>query len=203
MMKRFGFFGGSFNPPTNAHISIAKEAISELNLDSFFFVPVGNLYSKPDLTDEKYRYDMLKIACKNEKDIYVEDIELNQLKPLSAIDAFNMIENKYNKNNDTEIFFVMGADNFMKLPTWNNAKKMIEKYQYIIFERNNLDIKSYIEANELLKENRKNFNILKLDNNEEVSSGIIRDLIKMEKYEECKQFTKTEIIEYIKANKLY
>lgn len=202
-MMRIGFFGGSFNPPTNAHISIAKDAISKLNLDKFFFVPVGNLYSKPDLIDEKFRYDMLKIACKGEKNIYVEDIELNQSKSLSAIDAFNMINIKYNKNEDTEIFFVMGADNFIKLPSWTNAEELIKKYRYIIFERHNSDLEQYISKNEILKQNRKNFNILTLNNNTEVSSGIIRELIKMEDYEECKKFTKLEIIKYIKDNQLY
>ena len=68
-MKRMGFFGGSFNPPTYAHINIAKASIEKLGLDKFFFVPVGNLYNKPDLIDEVYRYDMLKIACKNENNI--------------------------------------------------------------------------------------------------------------------------------------
>ena len=69
-MKRMGFFGGSFNPPTYAHINIAKASIEKLGLDKFFFVPVGNLYNKPDLIDEVYRYDMLKIACKNENNIF-------------------------------------------------------------------------------------------------------------------------------------
>ena len=50
-MKRMGFFGGSFNPPTYAHINIAKASIEKLGLDKFFFVPVGNLYNKPDLID--------------------------------------------------------------------------------------------------------------------------------------------------------
>lgn len=202
-MIRIGFFGGSFNPPTNAHMSIATEAISELNLDKFFFVPVGNLYDKPDLIDEKFRYNMLKIACKNEKNIYVEDIELNQSKNLSAIDAFNMIDVKYNKNKDTEIFFVMGADNFIKLPSWTNAEELITKYKYLIFERNDSDVKSYIETDEALKENEENFKILKLNNNAEISSGIIRKLISTKDYKECEKFTKPEIIKYIKENKLY
>ena len=61
-----------------------------------------------------------------------------------------MIENKYKKDNDIAIFFVMGADNFIKLPNWKNAKELITKYQYIIFERNNSNLRSQIEENELL-----------------------------------------------------
>lgn len=202
-MKRMGFFGGSFNPPTYAHINIAKASIEKLGLDKFFFVPVGNLYNKPDLIDEVYRYDMLKIACKNENNIFVEDIELKKSRNLSAIEVFEMIENKYKKDNDIAIFFVMGADNFIKLPNWKNAKELITKYQYIIFERNNSNLRNQIEENELLNKNKFNFHILKLEDYSQISSGNIRTLIKNNDYEKCKEFTKPEIIEYIKMNKLY
>ena len=32
-MEKVGFFGGSFNPPTNAHLEIAKTALEEMELD--------------------------------------------------------------------------------------------------------------------------------------------------------------------------
>ena len=200
---RIGFFGGSFNPPTYAHMNIAKISIEQLKLDKFFFVPVGNLYNKPELIDENYRYDMLKIACENENNIFVEDIELKQSKKLSTIEAFEMIENKYKMTQNVEIFFVMGADNFVKLPNWNKAEDLISKYKYIIFERGDFNLKEEIEKNDILKKNMKNFNILKLDGNSKTSSGIIRNLVNEEKYEECKKFTKPEVIQYIKENKLY
>ena len=40
-MKKLGFFGGSFNPPTYAHINVAKMSIEKFNLDAVYFVPVG------------------------------------------------------------------------------------------------------------------------------------------------------------------
>lgn len=200
---KIGFFGGSFNPPTNAHMSIAKESVKKLNLDKFFFVPVGNLYSKQGLIDEQHRYNMLKIACENQKNIYVEDIELNKSNKLSAFDAFEMIKNKYNKMDNNEIFFVMGADNFIKISTWKRNKELIEKYKYIIFERSKLDLTKYIQENELLSKNKDNFYLLKLEQNEKISSGMIRELLKSEEYEKCKKLTSPKIIKYIKENKLY
>lgn len=200
-MNKIGFFGGSFNPPTYAHINIAKTAIEELKLNQFFFVPVGNSYNKPGLIDEQHRYNMLKIACENENKLYVENIELNKKDKLSAIDAFKMIEEKYGLNE--EIFFVMGADNFVKLPTWNKSQDLISKYKYIIFERGDSNLKQEIEENDILKKNINNFSILKLNNYNKTSSGIIRNLIQEGRYEECEKFTKLEIIVYIKKNNLY
>ena len=34
-MKKLGFFGGSFNPPTYAHINVAKMSIEKFNLDAY------------------------------------------------------------------------------------------------------------------------------------------------------------------------
>ena len=60
---RIGFFGGSFNPPTNAHINLAKEVIKVCNLDKVIFVPMGNYYPKEGLAKAEDRLKMLEIAC--------------------------------------------------------------------------------------------------------------------------------------------
>ena len=199
-MKKLGFFGGSFNPPTYAHINIAKMSIEKFNLDAVYFVPVGNLYNKPSLIDEKYRSQMLQLVCGDK--IKAENIELNRKKTLDTLQAFNLIEEKY-KNDETEIFYIMGADNFEKLPNWKDSKKLVEDYQYIIFKRDGSNLEQCIEKNQILKKNRQNFKFLDLQQYADISSGIIRELIKKEDYEKCKEYTDAAIVQYIKENKLY
>lgn len=199
-MKKLGFFGGSFNPPTYAHINIAKMSIEKFNLDAVYFVPVGNLYNKPSLIDEKYRYKMLQLVCGDK--IKAENIELNRKETLDTLQAFNLIEEKY-KNDETEIFYIMGADNFEKLPNWKDSKKLVEDYQYIIFKRDGSNLEQCIEKNQILKKNRQNFKFLDLQQYADISSGIIRELIKKEDYEKCKEYTDAAIVQYIKENKLY
>lgn len=199
-MKKLGFFGGSFNPPTYAHINIAKMSIEKFNLDAVYFVPVGNLYNKPSLIDEKYRYKMLQLVCGDK--IKAENVELNRKETLDTLQAFNLIEEKY-KNDETEIFYIMGADNFEKLPNWKDSKKLVEDYQYIIFKRDGSNLEQCIEKNQILKENRQNFKFLDLQQYADISSGIIRELIKKEDYEKCKEYTDAAIVQYIKENKLY
>lgn len=199
-MKKLGFFGGSFNPPTYAHINIAKMSIEKFNLDAVYFVPVGNLYNKPGLIDEKYRYKMLQLVCGDK--IKAENVELNRKETLDTLQAFNLIEEKY-KNDETEIFYIMGADNFEKLPNWKDSKKLVEDYQYIIFKRDGSNLEQCIEKNQILKKNRQNFKFLDLQQYADISSGIIRELIKKEDYEQCKEYTDAAIVQYIKENKLY
>ena len=199
-MKKLGFFGGSFNPPTYAHINIAKMSIEKFNLDAVYFVPVGNLYNKPSLIDEKYRYKMLQLVCGDK--IKAENVELNRKETLDTLQAFNLIEEKY-KNDETEIFYIMGADNFEKLPNWKDSKKLVEDYQYIIFKRDGSNLEQCIEKNQILKKNRQNFKFLDLQQYADISSGIIRELIKKEDYEKWKEYTDAAIVQYIKENKLY
>ena len=92
-MKKYGFFGGSFNPPTIAHERLAEEIADKFKLDKVYFVPVGNYYEKTDLIDENKRLDMLK-SIKTDK-IDVLDIELNSKKKLLAVDAFELINDNF------------------------------------------------------------------------------------------------------------
>ena len=96
-----------------------------MKLDKFYFVPMGNNYKKKDLIDENSRLEMLKIICNNEEKIDVSSIELNKKEEIETYQAFEMIKNRY--KND-EIFFIMGADNFEKMPSWTNSERLMSSY---------------------------------------------------------------------------
>lgn len=199
-MEKVGFFGGSFNPPTNAHLEIAKTALEEMELDKVYFVPMGNTYKKPGLIDEKLRYEMLQIACAKYEKIDVENIELNLTKSLTTIEAFKRIESKYSK---TQNYYIMGADNFLKLPNWQDAEELITNYKLIVFARKGEELSDLINNNKLINSHLTNINLLKIENNTSCSSGIIRDLIKEGKNEIAKKYTEERIVEFINKNKLY
>ena len=60
-------------------------------LDKLFFVPVGNLYQKNELADEKVRFEMLQILCNYCEGLEVSDLEMNLNKNLTAIEVFELI----------------------------------------------------------------------------------------------------------------
>ena len=76
--ERVGFFGGSFNPPTNVHINLAKNLVKDKIVEKVIFVPVGDYYSKKDLIPANYRYTMLKLACNEIEFLEVEKIPLEK-----------------------------------------------------------------------------------------------------------------------------
>lgn len=132
-MEKVGFFGGCFNPPTNVHIKLAEELINAGILDKVIFVPVGDYYQKQDLIPAIHRYNMLKIACKHFEHLDVEDIASLHQDKLFATDTFELIYKKYHK--EAEVYFIMGSDNFEKMPTWKNYEEIKDKYEYLVLDR--------------------------------------------------------------------
>lgn len=154
--QKIGFFGGSFNPPSKVHINLANKLLEDGKLDKVVFVPVGNYYDKKDLIDAKHRYNMLKLAVKDYRSMKIDDIELNIKNKLYAVDIFRLISEKYK---DNDIYFLMGSDNYSKMPKWRNYDEIIKDYKYIILERDKEDtdstriremIKNNIDISELL-----------------------------------------------------
>lgn len=168
---KIGFFGGSFNPPTMAHTHLAKLARERLNLDKIVFVPIGDFYSKKDLVPIDLRIKMLEIICekenKKENKFEVSDIEKNFKEKKYAIDIFKIIEEEYK---DHDFYFLMGADNFSKIPKWKDYDKL-KNYKYIVFERNesieNIDLNKF-----------KNVYLINTDFTKDISSTAIRNNVK-------------------------
>ena len=195
-MKKYGFFGGSFNPPTIAHERLAEEIAEKFELDKVYFVPVGNYYNKTDLIDESKRFEMLK-SISNDK-IDVLDIELNSKKKLLAVDAFDLINNNFSSS---ENYFILGGDNLEKLPNWKNSDKCLKNNIIAIQRGKKLD--NIIAENELLEMNKNKifeFNTDKLYN---YSSTEVRKAIKNKDDEILNKMLNKKVYFYIKENNLY
>ena len=186
---KVGFFGGCFNPPSNIHINLANNLIKEKIVDKVIFVPVGDYYNKPDLISSKHRYNMLKLACERFDNLLVEDIALNYNKKLYASDTFKLIYNKYNK--ECDIYFIMGSDNFEKMPLWKDYEELIKNYKFIVIERPNHRITQKLN------------NTIYFENNqtEDMSSTNIRNKIKNK--EDITQYIDEKVLKYIKENDIY
>ena len=155
-MERVGFFGGCFNPPTSIHIRIANKLIEQGKLDKIVFVPVNDYYKKENLAEAKHRYKMLCLATKNHEKLEVDDTLIMKNQKLFAVDSFKLISNRdFIKNNNKEIFFIMGSDNYNQMPEWKEYDKIKDKYKYIVIERNENEISS-TQIREMIKNNDEN-----------------------------------------------
>lgn len=199
-MKKIGFLGGSFNPVTKAHIQLALDIIKKYDLDNVFFVPVGNFYDKAGLIEEQYRYDMLQIAIKGKEKLGVLDIELGIKQKLDAIDVFSEITRQYSL---AKCYYILGADNFAKMPLWKKFDTLIQQYSYIIIQRQGYDANKIIKDNLKLMNQKEHFEIMENKRHPEVSATVIRDKIKEGNIEELGKTLDNKVYAYIREKNLY
>lgn len=175
-MKKIGFFGGCFNPPTNIHINLANNLIEQGKLDKVVFVPVNDYYIKRDLASAKHRYNMLKLATKQYDNLEVDDIEIKEDRELFAVDAFEVIEDSlyWAKCRKNDMFLIMGSDNYNKMPNWKDYERIKDKYNYIVIDRDK----------------------------KEISSTSIRDMIRTND-KDIIEYLHEDVYKYIIENKLY
>ena len=157
-------------------------------MDKIYFVPVGNYYEKSSLIEAKHRYNMLKLAIEDKMD--VEKIAIESQIKLYAIDTFELLKEKYNKD---DIFFIMGSDNFRKMPTWKNYEKLKTNYNIIVIER---------ERKKIRNENQKNIIEFIPEKLAEIDSTQIREMIKNNE-KNVKKYLNPKVYEYIQKNNLY
>ncbi|HEY8710321.1 MAG TPA: adenylyltransferase/cytidyltransferase family protein, partial [Burkholderiaceae bacterium] len=80
--KRIGIFGGSFDPVHNAHVALARLALSELRLDELLWVPVGQPWQKRrELAPVPQREAMVRLAIEGEPRFVLSRIETQRVGP--------------------------------------------------------------------------------------------------------------------------
>lgn len=198
--KVIAVFGGSFNPPINSHISLAKEIIDKCNrVEKLIFVPVSTKYQKAKLESNEHRYNMLKLICDSEENLEVSNIELIQDRQLYTIQTLELLKEQYGQ--EYEIWFVMGTDNLKLVSSWYNPEKLLKDYKMIILERDDDKLEDLIKENKLLEKYKES--LIKIEGIDKVflSSTMIREKIK--NGEDVEEFIDKKVLEYIRENKLY
>jgi nicotinate-nucleotide adenylyltransferase len=138
-MKRIAFFGGSFDPVHNGHMSIAQNLASIFELDEFVFIPAFHAPHKPDRkpTSAYDRYAMLSLATQDEPRTTVSKIELELPEKPYTVETLERLKIDYP---DTQIFFVMGADSWMDILTWREWEKVLTTVSHIVVTRPGYEI---------------------------------------------------------------
>ena len=169
-------FGGSFNPPTIAHINLAKQILDKMkNIEKIIFVPVSTKYNKQGLAPDEDRLGFLKTICQDHPNMEVSSLELNSPRQLYTIETLKIMQKQ---NPDKTIYFIVGTDNLKELETWHAANEILQQFKIIVLERDN-DIMEKIISNSLfLKQYRESF--IKLNFNKiKLSSSYIRQKVQM------------------------
>ena len=199
MKDRIVIFGGTFNPPTRAHLDIATEALYYLDAEKVLFVPVSDLYKKDDVEISYHRVNMLNLAIGNFRRLEIDFTEVDAVKLTYTYETIEKIKSQYQNK---ELFLLIGADNLEDFKNWKNQRSIMENCSLLVVNRNNSSIDEIIESNEILTEFKDK--IIEAPIEEiEISSTEVRNRIASGELEGLENLVDKEVIEYMVENKLY
>jgi nicotinate-nucleotide adenylyltransferase len=130
---RIGILGGTFNPIHYGHLRAAQEVQEIFVFNELLFIPSGRPpFRKPWLIDARHRYEMTKIAIKDNPSFEISDIEIKTKGTSYSIETVSRLKDRY-KN--AEFYFIIGIDAFLDLPKWKQPVKFTELTNLIIISR--------------------------------------------------------------------
>tara|TARA_B100001758_G_C18406354_1_gene612378 strand:- start:453 stop:1022 length:570 start_codon:yes stop_codon:yes gene_type:complete len=188
---KIGLFFGTFNPVHLGHIEIVSRILDENIFDQLWIILSPRSPQKFfNLVKKENRLEMLNIAFQNYKNVLVSDIEFNLKEPNYTINTLTYIRFKFPKYHFS---IIMGSDNFLKIKTWKQSKKIIENYSIYVYPRQGFNFQTQMSY-----KNIQYLNFPKI----QISSTIIRDKIH-HKERELEKYLPSGVRTYIRKHQLY
>jgi nicotinate-nucleotide adenylyltransferase len=123
-LRRVAIFGGSFDPPHNAHVALARIARQALALDEVRWIPAGQPWQKTrTMTPAVHREAMVRLAIDDEPGQVLSRVELERSGPsvtLDTVEAFRAQEP------GTEWVLLIGGDQYANLHTWRGWQRLLD-----------------------------------------------------------------------------
>ena len=122
-LKRLGLFGGTFDPPHNAHVALARAALDEFQLDALHWIPAGQPWQKArTITDAAHREAMVSAAIDGEPRFVLDRIETRRAGPSFTLDTVRALRLQHPQ---AELFLIIGADQYAGLHTWRDWQDLL------------------------------------------------------------------------------
>lgn len=140
--QRVGVYGGGFDPVHNAHLLLAKTALSVLELDRVLFVPsTGQAHYKKvsNVVSGEHRLAMLNLALADEPALEASDIEIKQKSFCYTIDTLRTLRSE---NPEADLILLIGGDWKQKLHSWKEGAKIPREFAVALFSRPGFDVET-------------------------------------------------------------
>ena len=173
---RIGIFGGTFNPPHNGHVTLARAAAEQLALDRLLIMPACVPPHKPlpDRVTPQQRYAMAELmAAPVGRCAQASDIELHRTGKSYTSDTLQTLHEQYP---DAELWLLMGSDMFLSLHTWHEPEVICALAHIAAFSRVEEDIRAAMERQKQTLEQQYRAEVALLNNPQliELSSTDVR-----------------------------
>ena len=138
--NRVCLFGGTFDPVHNAHLMIAREAVTRFGLSTVLFLPAGHPPHKQlsQVTPYRHRLRMVELACASEPRFQVSMLEQGDQFSYS-IDTIEALRRTLAP--DVRLSFLIGSDAFDEIETWHRWRDLLKAVEFIVVSRPSHDFR--------------------------------------------------------------
>jgi nicotinate-nucleotide adenylyltransferase len=122
-LPRIGVYGGAFDPPHNAHVALARAALSQLDLAQLRIIPTGQAWHKArDLSRAEHRLAMAELAFEGLPDVVVDAREIRRPGPSYTLDT--LLELKSECPHMQPVLLI-GTDQATALRSWQGFEEIL------------------------------------------------------------------------------
>jgi nicotinate-nucleotide adenylyltransferase len=133
MSSRIGLFGGTFDPPHNAHLALARAAVSQLRLDEVRWIPAGAPWQKTrNITAPVHRAEMVDLSIAGEPRFVLDRCEIQRSGPSFTIDTVRQLQAE---QPGATWVLLLGDDQYSSLHTWRGWQDLVRLVELAVANR--------------------------------------------------------------------
>ena len=136
--RSVALFGGTFDPIHSGHIAVAEAAQRRFHLDAIHFIPSSRPPHKMKLalTPFLHRYAMVAVACAEHGNFLPSPAEYEMDGGLPRVSyTIDTVRRFHREHPKDHLYFVIGADQFLELPTWKSYEALLDSCDFIVASR--------------------------------------------------------------------
>lgn len=129
-----GLFGGSFNPPHIAHLTVAEIARDQFGLDEVWWIPNATPPHKSDddLAVVEHRLAMTKRAVADNPAFRLCDIEIERAGVSYTVDTIRTLQDQHP---ETDFGLLIGSDSLNHFENWHQPDEIAERVPLVVYKR--------------------------------------------------------------------
>lgn len=210
---RVALFGGTFDPPHRAHLTVARAAAAKFSLDTILFAPTGRQPLKPQgaIASFSDRLAMVELLCNPAQHDFPKphfvssalDAPRADGLPNYTIDTLTRLRAELQAQSPdvapAKLFVIIGADAFLDLRRWRDPDGLLQAAEWIVVSRPGFSLTGLSSLALTPKQSARIHLLPEL--HETISASGVRE--RLQAGLDCSAFLTTEVLDYIREHRLY
>jgi nicotinate-nucleotide adenylyltransferase len=121
-------------------LAAAEEARVKVDLEKVLFVVAGLPPNKldEDVTPVEHRLAMVQFGIASNPDFELSRVDADRSGPSYTVDTMSILQEEWGQ--DTEMFFILGLDSLVEVPTWHQPERLIQLCHLVAVARPGFEV---------------------------------------------------------------